>query len=110
MKNTHNLGFEFRKFERHDSAARMQYEIEALGKQLHMTAQGLAHAPLDAVALMGLAQHFARGQAYARPSRQCGTRVSGLLARQKPAHRRRLPLAAAGVGALIIGMLLQARC
>ncbi len=43
-----------------------------------MTAQHLAHAALDAIALMRLAQHFAGGEADARPRLRlvsvCGAR------------------------------------
>ena len=104
MKNTHNLGFEFREFEGHHRPARMQDQIEALGQQIHVTPQDLAHAPLDAIALMSLAQHFARGETDAGPGRHCSARESRLLRREKPAHRSGLPLAAGGVGALIIGV------
>jgi hypothetical protein len=63
LKDTHNLRLKFRKFDGEHDAARMEDEIEALRQQVDVAAQGLAHAALDAVALMRLAQHLARGEA-----------------------------------------------
>jgi hypothetical protein len=61
MKNTHNLRFEFPKFQHEHNPPWMQNQIEPLGQKLDMPPQGLAHAPLDAVAFVSLAQHFACG-------------------------------------------------
>ena len=44
----------------------MKDQVEALGQQVHVAAQDLAHAALDAVALVRLAQHFARSEPDAR--------------------------------------------
>ncbi len=66
LKDTHNLRLKFRKFDGEHRAAGMQDQVEAAGQQVQMAAQGLAHAALDAVALMRLAQHLARGEPDAR--------------------------------------------
>jgi len=109
LKDTHNLRLKFRKFKREHNAPWVQYQIESMGKHLHMPPQSLAHAPLDAVAFMRLAQHLARRNPDARSGRQCCPGIRSSLSGQKPAHRCRLALAARGVGALIIGVLLQTR-
>ena len=108
LKNTHNLRLKFREFHGEHDAAGMKDQIEARGQQIHVAAQGLAHAALDAVALMGLAQHLARGEADARPQPE-QLAPSVRLRRQKPAHGCGLPLAAGRIGALIVGVLAQAR-
>ena len=66
LKDTHNLALELRKFHRENSAARVQDEVEARGQKIDMAAQSLAHAALDAVALVSLAHDFAYGEADAR--------------------------------------------
>ena len=66
FQNTHNLRLKLRKFHGEHAAARMEDEIEAGGQQIDVAAQSLAHAALDAVALVSLAQHFAHGEADAR--------------------------------------------
>ncbi len=45
----------------------MQDEIAARGQQIGMPAQDFAHAALDAISFMGLAEHFACGQTDSRP-------------------------------------------
>lgn len=80
----------------------MQHEVTTIGKQFDVAAQHFTHAALDAVALMGFAEHLAGRKSNAR--RTCGNS----LGRKKPAHRRRLSLARIGVDALIVGVLLQA--
>jgi hypothetical protein len=65
FKDTHDLSLKFRKFDRKHRTPRMQDQIETPGKQLHMASQRLAHPPLDAVALVRLAQHFACRQTHA---------------------------------------------
>ena len=103
VKDTHDLGFKFREFDGEHSAAGMKDEIEAGGEQIDMAAQGLAHAALDAIALVGLAEHFACGEADAagRHARRsgCGS--------QKPAHRSGLALAARRISALIVSVFAQ---
>jgi len=47
----------------------MEDQIAALRQQLHMAAQSLSHAALDAVAFMGFAQDLANGEAGARSCR-----------------------------------------
>ena len=77
LKNTHNLGLKFREFRGEHRAARMQDQVEALGQQVHVAAKHLAHAALDAVALVRLAQHLAGGEPDARAGRLrsvCGAR------------------------------------
>jgi len=41
----------------------MEDEVEPLGQQVHMVAEGLFHAALDAVAFMRLADHLADREA-----------------------------------------------
>ena len=66
MKNTHNLRLKFRKFQGEHNAPGMKDEVAALGKQIHMAAEGFFHAALDAVALVRLAQDLAGGETHAR--------------------------------------------
>jgi hypothetical protein len=61
LKDTHNFALKLREFHREDGAARMQDEVEARGQKIDVAAQSLAHAPLDAVALMSFAHDFAHG-------------------------------------------------
>ena len=77
LKDTHNLRLKFREFHGEHGAARMEDQIAALGQQIHMAAQGLAHAALDAVALMRLAQHLAGGEPDARACRRAARAVCG---------------------------------
>jgi hypothetical protein len=65
MENTHNLTFKFRKFDAENGAAGMKDEVAALGQQVRVAAQCLAHASLDAIAFVGLAQHLAGSEANA---------------------------------------------
>jgi hypothetical protein len=44
----------------------MEDEVEANGKQIYVTAQNVAHAALDAIALVGLAEHLAGREPDAR--------------------------------------------
>jgi hypothetical protein len=108
MEDTHNLSFKFPEFDGHHKPSRMQDEIEPRREQIHMPPQSLAHAPLDAIAFMRFAQHFARGQTHARPGRERSTGVGWPLPRHKPAHRCGLTFAADRIGTLIVGMSLQA--
>jgi len=88
----------------------MKYEIAAQGEQVRMAAEGLAHAALDAVALMRFAEDLAGSEAYAG----CGggrERTGGRFERlrgQKPAHGSRLAFASGRIGSLVVGMLAQA--
>ena len=70
LKDTHDLCLKFREFDCQYRAAGMEDQIAPCGQQINMAAQGLAHAALDAVALMGLAQHLAGGQPDARTGGQ----------------------------------------
>lgn len=107
LQNTHNLGLQFGKFHRQHGAPWMENEIEARGQQVNVQAQRLAQTPLDAIAVMRLAQHLAYGQAYARPGNFPGTH--GRLRSQKPAHGCRLLLPCCGIGALKIAVPAQTR-
>ena len=106
VKDTHDLGFKFREIEAEDGAAGMEDEIAAGGQQVRVAAQDLAQAALDAVAVMGLAQDLAGGQADTRRGGKMdrGQRARGGLRGQEPAHGSGLALAGGGVGALIVGM------
>src|ERR1700679_56203 len=101
MKDTHNLGLKFPEFKRHDKPPRMENQIEPRREQIHMAPESLAHAPLDAIAFMRLAEHFACGQSHARSGGEWSSGIGWTLPRHKPAHRRGLMLAAARIGALI---------
>jgi len=78
-----------------------------------VAAKSLAHAALDAVALVGFAHHFANGETDARRGGKiCGfsfRRLRSDLRGKEPAHRGGLVLAAGCVGAHIVGVLAQAR-
>ena len=81
------------------------------GTEIDVAAKSLAHAALDAVALVGLAHDFTDGEADARLAWRAPG-FSGLLGglrREEPAHRSGLALAGGSVGAQIIGVLAQAR-
>ena len=106
LKDTHNFAFKLREFHREDGAARMQDEIEARWQKIDVAAQSLAHAALDAIALVSLAHDFAYGEADAR--RSGSKRAFSYLCREKPAHRSGMPLAAGSVSAQIVGVLAQA--
>src|SRR5271166_2843304 len=74
LKNTYNLGLQFREFRAQHDAARVQDQVEALGQQLHMAADRLAHAALDAIAFMRLAQHLAGREPNTRTGYSFGLR------------------------------------
>jgi len=103
MKNTHDLRFKFRKFESEDGFAGMKDQIAALRQQIDVAAQRFSHAALDAIAFMSFTQNLAGSEADARG---CLAYEGWLLRSQEPAHRCRLPLAAGGIGALIVCVLL----
>ena len=105
FKNTHNLRLKLRKFHGKHVAARMEDEIHSHGQQVGVAAQGLAHAALDAIALVGFAHHFAHSEPDARRRRNLGAGYR--LWREEPTHRSRLPFTARGVGAHKIGVLTQ---
>jgi len=109
LKNTHNLRLKFLEIERQHRAPWMQDQVAARRQQFHVAAKRLSHAALDAVPLMSLAKHLAGGEADTRASRGLGNRAGSGPRSQKPAHGRRLALAAGRIGALIIRMLPQAR-
>ena len=76
-------------------------------QQIDVATQSLAHAALDAIALVGLAHNFAHCEADARRTRHGRAIVA--LRRQKPAHARGLMFASCCVGTQIVGMFAQAR-
>jgi hypothetical protein len=65
-EDTQNLGCQFHEIHVHDRTPRMQDEIDACGQLMQMPAYGLAHAALDAIALMSFAQHLADSQPHTR--------------------------------------------
>jgi hypothetical protein len=85
FKDTQNLALKLREFNGEHNAARVQDEIEARWQKIDVAAKNLAHAALDAVALMGLSQHFARGEANTRPGLALCDEL-GRLRSQEPAH------------------------
>lgn len=101
FEDAHDLRFQLSEIDRKQAAARMKYQVEALGKQVYMPAQGLSHAPLDAVAVMRLAQRLPRGDPNARAA---GARS---LRGKEPAHGCGLAPAAGRIGALVVGVLAQ---
>jgi hypothetical protein len=107
LKDTDNLTLKLREFHGEDRAPRVQDEIETRRQKIDVSAQDLAHAALDAIALVGFAYDFANGEADAR--RGWSECFFSRLRRQKPAHRGRMPFAAGSVSAQIIGVLAQAR-
>ena len=109
MQDTHNFRFEFHEIHGHHKAAGMKDEVETLGKQVDVQAHNLAHPALDPVAFVRFANDLADGEADARTRRQLGARIGGRLRGQKPAHGGGWALAACGIGALVIGVLAQAR-
>jgi len=48
----------------------MQHDIDSLRQAIDIETHGLAHATLDAIALDGLAEHTAGGEANARTQRR----------------------------------------
>jgi hypothetical protein len=107
FKDTQNLALKLREFNGEHNAARVQDEIEARWQKIDVAAKNLAHAALDAVALMGLADDFADSEADAR-SRRSSCALKGLRGK-KPAHGGGLALAAGSVGAQVVSMLAKAR-
>ena len=61
-KDTHDLGLQFRKIEHKYGTAGMKNQIRCRREEIQMAAKRLAHASLDAIALVGLAQDFAYGE------------------------------------------------
>lgn len=110
-KDTHDLGFEFREFDGKNRAAGMKDEVSVAWQQVEMTAQHFAHAPLDAIALVGFANDFACGETDAGASSNCiliRRVIEVVVHRQKPTHRWRLALPCNGVGSLIVRVFTQA--
>jgi hypothetical protein len=87
----------------------MKDEIETVRQETDVMAESLTHAALDAVALMGFAQHLADSEADARRAPRMGTCAFSGLRRQKPAHVGGLPLAAGSVRTKEVGTLAQTR-
>lgn len=85
LKDTHNLALKFRELYGEHNPARMKDEIVSHGNEVNVTAQSLAHASLDSVAVVSLAQHLANGQSNSRTG-WASSIVVGCLRRQEPAH------------------------
>jgi hypothetical protein len=85
----------------------MEDEIAAFGQQAGVTAKGLTHAALDAVAFMRFSDNFAGCEADARAGKVLI--CLRLLRGKEPAHRSGLAFATSCVGALIVGVLGEAR-
>ena len=66
LKDTYNLGLKLRKFHGEHAAAGMKDEIGAGWQQVDMTAKRFSYATLNAVALVGFAEHFAHREADSR--------------------------------------------
>ena len=81
----------------------MEDEIAAFGQEAGVTAKGLTHTALDAIAFVGLADDFAGSEANARAGKVL-IRLR-LLRGEEPAHGSGLAFAAGRVGALIVGVL-----
>jgi hypothetical protein len=109
LKDTHNLGFKFREFHGQHTTARMKDQIEAGGKKIGVAAESLAHAPLDAVALVGLAHNFAHRESHTRWGQSICRGAAGRLRRKEPAHGCGLPFAARSIGAEKVRVPAQAR-
>ena len=105
FKDTHDFGFQLPEIHAETCASRMKNQIASGWEQIRVAAQDLAHAALDTIALVRLAQHFSCSQSNAR----CGWRDCGIVCSHEPAHRSGLPLSARRVGALIVGVLAQAQ-
>jgi hypothetical protein len=109
MKDTHDLGFKFRKFDGEDGAARVEDKIATLRQQVDVAAKDVSHTTLDAIALVSLADDLAHGEPDAGAFRLHRARAGIRLTRsEEPTHRRGLPFAGGSIGALIIGVLAQA--
>jgi hypothetical protein len=64
-KHSSYLALEGWKVEVDDAAARVKNHVDRCIERRKIVAYGLAHATLDAIAVDGLAHHFANGEAYA---------------------------------------------
>jgi hypothetical protein len=111
LKDTQNLPLKLREIHGEDDAARVKDEIEARRQKINVAAESLAHAALDAVALVGLADDLADSEADARGNRSSRALkgLRGDLRGKEPAHGSGLALAAGSIGAQIVSVLAQAR-
>ena len=103
-KDTHDLGLQFRKIEHKYGTAGMKNQIRCRREEIQMAAKRLAHASLDAIALVGLAQDLAYGEPEPWRMWSCAG-----LGSEKPTHGCGLVLARASVSALEISMVAQAK-
>jgi hypothetical protein len=104
LKDTHDFGIQFRKFGGEHDTPRMKDEVAACRKQIEVAAKDFAQAAFDAIALVGLAENLACGNAHA------GAGVAVELRSEKPTHRSGLPFAAGCVGSLVIRVPAETRC
>ena len=59
LKNTHNFAFQFREFHGEHHTLRMQDQVASRGQQIDVVPQNFAHPPLDPIAIVRFAEHFA---------------------------------------------------
>src|ERR1019366_4564909 len=101
LKNTQNLRFQFRKFNREHRLMGMEDQVAADRQQLDMTPEYVAQATLDAIPFVRFTDYLADRETDAGAGRL-------ILRRQEPAHRGRAALSSrSSVGALIIRVLAQ---
>lgn len=87
-----------------DAAAGVEDDVDGSLEQVDVAADGLAHAPLDAVTIDGLPHDFAYGEAYARGigfSGECGARSD------EEGHLARELFAARLIDALVVGVFAE---
>ena len=85
FENTHDFGFEFREIHGEHNSPGVQDQVVSRGNERDMAAQRLAHAALDAIAVVGFAQHLTRGEADAGAD-WARDAFCGRLGSQEPAH------------------------
>jgi hypothetical protein len=107
-----HFAFQLREFKIDGARSRMKYDVDRRLQQRKLTADGFPHASLDAIATDGVPHHFAYGQPDASAFRIGATQRTPVCshegARQEEvAHLLTELLAAAGIYALIVGMLAQ---
>ena len=66
LKDTYNLGFQFREFHCEHDSLRMEDQVTAGGQEIEVLAQDFAHPALNSVTLVRFAEHFASCEAYSR--------------------------------------------
>jgi len=87
----------------------MKDQVAGRGQQVDVAAQSLFHAALDAVALNGPCRDLAGGEADARAARGLGCGAAGICGARNQLMEADWRLRLAGISALIVGVLAQAR-